>query len=44
MFEGFADWLNRPYREGMSALDWVLFVFLILFALGLWGWIMSRVQ
>lgn len=39
----FRAWLSAPYREGMSAVDWFLFLGLVIVAAVIWSRIVAKV-
>lgn len=44
LYNGTVDWLKRPFREEGSALDWFLFVGLMLAIGWLWSRVIERVN
>ena len=44
MWGNFRSWLNAPFRAEMTALDWFLFVGLLIFIAAAWRIILSHID
>lgn len=43
MLDGFENWLHQPFRADMSALDWFLFLGLLIIIMALWRLILVHI-
>jgi hypothetical protein len=44
LLNGTKDWLKRPFREDGSAIDWFLFVGLMIAISFIWSRILARIN
>lgn len=42
-FDGFGEWVKRPYSPDMTVLDWLLFVGLLVTAIFVWTQLIRKV-
>lgn len=43
-WDNFKSWADAPFKASMSALDWFLFLGLLIFILALWRVILSHLD
>lgn len=44
MFASFQSWFQKPFSSDMSAVDWFLFVGLLVVITGLWAMIFRHIK
>jgi hypothetical protein len=44
MWAAFKDWLKEPYKGSMTALEWFLFIGLLLVAIVGWRFILAHLR
>ena len=44
MLAGFKNWMARPFSSDMSALEWFLFLFMLVIFLGVQGMILRHIR